>query len=89
MNAALLSIGRRNSRTSGRQGRRDIAAIAQTQQDGHIPNRFAPVELLTIVLTLAAMCMSQTPELTGVLQRLSRTRRRAVVVDAVNAILAY
>jgi hypothetical protein len=32
---------------------------------------------------------SQTPELTGVLQRLSRARRRLVVVDAVKAILAY
>jgi AcrR family transcriptional regulator len=69
--------------------RRDIAAIAQAQKEGHIPKRFAAVELLTILLTLAAMWMSQTPELTGVVQRLSRARRRAVVVDAVNAILAY
>jgi AcrR family transcriptional regulator len=69
--------------------RRDIAAIARAQRDGHIPNRFAAVELLTIVLTLAAMWMSQTPELTGVLQRLSCARRRLVVVEAVEAILAY
>src|SRR5262249_40573858 len=54
--------------------RRDIAAIAQAQSDGHIPDRFSAVELLTIVLTLAAMWMSQTPELTDVLQRLSRAR---------------
>ena len=69
--------------------RADIAAIEQAQQVGHIPDRFAAVELLTIVLTLAAMWMSQTPELTAVLQRLPRARRRAVVVDAVKAVLAF
>src|SRR5262249_9200166 len=69
--------------------RADIAAIAQSQKDGRIPVRFAAVEILTIVLSIAAMWMSQTPELTGVIQRLSRARRRAVVVDAVNAILAF
>src|SRR5262249_34846498 len=52
---------------------RDISAIAQAQKEGHIPERFAALELLTIVLTLAAMWMSQTPELTGLAQRLSRT----------------
>jgi AcrR family transcriptional regulator len=67
----------------------DIAAIARAQKEGHIPNRFAAVELLTIVLTVAAMWMSQAPELTSVLQRLSRARRRTVVVDAVKAVLAY
>jgi AcrR family transcriptional regulator len=69
--------------------RRDIAAISRAQKEGHIPDRFAAVELLTIVLTVAAMWMSQTPELTSVLQRLSRVRRRTVVVDTVKAVLAY
>ena len=69
--------------------RADIAAIAQAQEDGQISTRFAAVELLTIVLTLAAMWMSQTPELTSVVQRLSRARRRTVVVEAVQAILAF
>jgi len=69
--------------------RRDIASIARAQTEGHLPDRFAAVELLTIVLTLAAMWMSQTPELTGVVERLSRARRRTVVVAAVNAILAF
>ena len=67
----------------------DLAAIARAQREGHLPDRFAAVELLTIVLTVAAMWMSQTPELTSVLQRLSRSRRRTVVVDAVKAVLAY
>jgi heme exporter protein D len=41
-----------------------------------------------MVLTLAAMWMSQTPELTQALQKVSRERRREVVIDAVTAILA-
>jgi len=68
--------------------RDDVAAIASAQADGAIPSRFAPVEMLTIVLTLAAMWMSQTPELTTAIRPISRGRRRAVVVDAVTAVLA-
>ena len=68
--------------------RTDIAAIARAQQDGHLSSHFQAVELLTMVLTLAAMWMSQTPELTQALQKVSRVRRREVVVDAVKAILA-
>ena len=68
--------------------RRDVEALARVQADGQVPTRFAPAELLTIVLSLAAMWMSQTPELSSVVQRIPRARRRAVVVDAVTAILA-
>jgi len=50
---------------------------------------FSRKGLLTIVLTLASMWMSQTPELTGVVQPLSRARRRPVVVEAVRAILGF
>jgi AcrR family transcriptional regulator len=68
--------------------RRDLAAIADAQRDGRLSNHFTPAELLTIILTVAAMWMSQTPELTDVLRRSSRTRRRSVVIDTVQAILA-
>jgi hypothetical protein len=68
--------------------RTDIAAIAQAQQDGHLSSHFQAIELLAMVLTLAAMWMSQTPELTQALQKVSRVRRREVVLDAVKAILA-
>jgi hypothetical protein len=66
----------------------DMAAIAQAQKEGRIPDRFAAVEILTIVLSIAAMWMSQAPELTGVIRLVSPARRRAVVVGAVKAILA-
>ena len=68
--------------------RTDIATIARAQKAGHVPEHFTAVELLTLVLTLAAMWASQTPELTEVLRRHSLARRRAVVVEAVRAILA-
>ena len=68
--------------------RTDIAAIAQAQKDGHLSSHFQAAELLTMVLTLAAMWMSQTPELAQALQNVSRVRRREVIVDAVKAILA-
>jgi len=68
--------------------RTDIATIARAQTAGHVPEHFTAVELLTLVLTLAAMWASQTPELTEVLRRHSLARRRAVVVEAVRAILA-
>jgi len=68
--------------------RTDIAAIAQAQKDGHLSSRFGAVELLTMVISLAAMWMSQTPELTQELQQVTRARRRLVVIDAIAAILA-
>src|SRR5262249_50802167 len=68
--------------------RLDLAAIEHAQDEGCLTRYFAPVELLTLVLAIAAMWMSQTPELTRATYRLSRQRRRAVVVDAVRAILA-
>jgi len=67
--------------------RADVASIAQAQKDGHLSSHFQAVELLTMVLTLAAMWMSQTPELTQALQQVSPARRREVVIDAVEAIL--
>jgi AcrR family transcriptional regulator len=68
--------------------RADIAAIARAQREGRVSSHFSAAELLTMALTLAAMWMSQTPELSGMLRRQSHARRRAVVVDAVRAILA-
>jgi AcrR family transcriptional regulator len=67
--------------------RNALDAIAQAHLDRDVSDHFAPVELLTIVLTLAAMWMSQTPELMGVLDGVSSARRRQVVVDAVRAVV--
>jgi AcrR family transcriptional regulator len=67
--------------------RADLAAIEHAQRDGTVCDSFTPVELLTLVLTIAAMWVSQTPELTSAFKNLSRQRRRAAVVSAVDAIL--
>jgi AcrR family transcriptional regulator len=67
--------------------RSDVAAIKRLQREGRLSNQFAAIELLTMLLTLAAMWMSQTPELTAATRKLSKARRRQVVVDAVKAIV--
>jgi AcrR family transcriptional regulator len=70
------------------ENQRRIDAIAEAQRQGQLPNHFSAVELITLVLTIAAMWTTQSPELAGVLRKTSRTRRRQVVKDAVHAILA-
>jgi hypothetical protein len=71
-----------------KENQRRIDAIAEAQRQGRLPNHFSAVELVTLVLTIAAMWTTQSPELAGVLRKASRARRREVVKDAVRAILA-
>jgi AcrR family transcriptional regulator len=71
-----------------KNNRADVTAIARAQRAGQLPSAFSAVELLTLILTLAAMWTSQSPELTTVIRRLPRARRRQVVIDAVRSILA-
>ena len=65
-----------------------IDAIADAQRHGRLPSHFSAEELITLVLTIAAMWTTQSPELANVLRKSSRPRRREVVKDAVRAILA-
>jgi AcrR family transcriptional regulator len=67
---------------------KDVAAIVDAQRAGQLPARFTAIELLTLVLTIAAMWTSQNPELSAVVRKLPRARRRQVVIDAVRAVLA-
>jgi len=71
-----------------KENRRRIDAIAEAQRQGQLPNRLSAVELISIVLTIAAMWTTQSPELARLLRRTSRARRREIVKDAVRAILA-
>jgi hypothetical protein len=64
-----------------------VAAIANAQADGLIPDRFAPVELLGLVVHLASMWSSLTPEFAELTADHDREGRRRVVVDAVAALL--
>jgi AcrR family transcriptional regulator len=64
-----------------------IAAITKAQQDGVVPTRFTPAELLALVVHLAGVWHSMSPELAKHVETIPRERRRQVVVDSVAALL--
>ena len=65
-----------------------IRAIAEAQQAGKISDRFAPVDLLALVLVIAAMWPALTLELAAEVRTHSTARRRKVTTDAVSALTA-
>jgi AcrR family transcriptional regulator len=67
--------------------RHKVAAIEKAQDDGAIPDRFDPVDLLALVVHIAAIWNDVTPEMGDLTAEHSRERRRQVVVDAVEALL--
>jgi AcrR family transcriptional regulator len=71
-----------------KSNRATIRAIADAQEAGAISDRFAPVDLLALVLTLAAMWPALTRELSAEVSKHSRARRRKVITDAVGALIA-
>jgi AcrR family transcriptional regulator len=64
-----------------------VAAITKAQEEGLIPARFEPVELLVLVVNLATLWPSVGPEMAVLTEDIPRERRRQVVVDAVAALL--
>ena len=64
-----------------------VKAIADAQRDGLLTTRFAPAVLLGFVLTLSGAWSSITPEYAGLVTRLSVSKRRQAIVDAVAALL--
>jgi AcrR family transcriptional regulator len=64
-----------------------LVAVTKAQEDGLVPDRFAPVELLALVVHLSALWTSMTPELSALAESFPRERRRQVVVDAVAALV--
>jgi AcrR family transcriptional regulator len=65
-----------------------IRAIAQAQKAGQISDRFAPVDLLALVLVITAMWPALTHELAAEVRTHSRAQRRKVITDAVSALTA-
>jgi AcrR family transcriptional regulator len=63
-----------------------IAKIAKAQKAGALSTTFAAADLLAVVVTIAGMWTSRMPD--DGAPTPSRARRRQVVVDAVEAILA-
>ena len=62
-------------------------AIAAAQAAGTVPTRFSPAELLGLVLHLSGFWSGAVPEFDALVGDASTARRRAVVVDAVAALL--
>jgi AcrR family transcriptional regulator len=65
-----------------------VDAIARAQQSGHLPTRFAAEDLLALVLAIASMWTSLTPEFNELVSGHSRAHRRRVVADAVAALVS-
>jgi AcrR family transcriptional regulator len=64
-----------------------LEKLERAQREGILPRRYAPVELLTLVLSIAKAWATGTPEL-GLAAPVDRDRRRHTVVDAVRRLLA-
>lgn len=64
-----------------------MAALRQAIDDGDLPGRYEPVELLALVRAVALAWFTTMPELGPHVPK-RRARRRAVVVDAVQRLTA-
>jgi AcrR family transcriptional regulator len=64
-----------------------LEKLAHAQREGIIPDHFAPVDLLALILAISAAWSSIVPEL-GVTAPADRDYRRRTVVDAVRRLLA-
>ena len=71
-----------------KSNRDKVAAIAQAQQSGDLPSHFAAADLLALILALAALWTSATPEFAELTAAHTVAHRRRVVTDAVAAVLA-
>jgi len=65
-----------------------VDAITRAQQAGQLPSHFAAADLLALVLALASMWTSTTPEFTELIPGHTVAGRRRVITDAVAAVLA-
>jgi AcrR family transcriptional regulator len=65
-----------------------VEAIATAQRAGRLPAHFAAEDLLALVLAIAAMWTTLTPEFDALVSRHTRAHRRGIVTDAVTALLA-
>lgn len=64
-----------------------VELIADAQRRGTVSNRFAPAEVLGLVLQLASIWTAPTAELTGALGSYSRAKRRTLVTESVAALV--
>jgi AcrR family transcriptional regulator len=67
--------------------RTKVAAIAEAQRAGRVSDRWPAADLLALVLAVAGMWTSMTPEFTALFDGRTRAGRRRLVVEAVHALL--
>ncbi|WP_329106311.1 TetR family transcriptional regulator [Micromonospora sp. NBC_01699] len=67
--------------------RHKIEEIERAQQAGRLTTRYAAVDLLALVVHLAALWTAATPEYATLLSTHSRAHRRKIVTDAVATLL--
>lgn len=65
-----------------------VEAIARAQADGTLTDRWSAVDLLGLVLHISGLWSGMTPEYAALVADHDRAHRRAVIVDAVRALLA-
>jgi hypothetical protein len=71
-----------------KSNRDKVDAISQAQRSGDLPSHFAAADLLALVLALAALWDSATPEFAELTSTYTTAHRRRVVTDAVAAVVA-
>jgi AcrR family transcriptional regulator len=75
------------SEAAARKSEAKIAAVRAAQDAGTLTSKFEPIELLGLVLQVAGIWSSGTPEFVALAGTYSRERRRQLVVDAVAALI--
>jgi AcrR family transcriptional regulator len=65
-----------------------VEAIAKAQADGTLTDRWSAVDLLGLVLHISGLWSAMTPEYAALVADEDHPHRRAVIVDAVRALLA-
>ena len=68
--------------------RHKVAAIEAAQRAGQLTTHWSAADLLGLVLTVAGMWSTMTPEFTVLFSRHSRAQRRKVITHAVATLLA-
>jgi Tetracyclin repressor-like, C-terminal domain len=65
-----------------------VDAIAQAQTDGTVPDHFEPRVLLALILNLAALWPTMSPDVLAVVDINDPEQRREIVRDATARLLA-
>jgi Tetracyclin repressor-like, C-terminal domain len=65
-----------------------VEAISKAQADGTLTDRWSAVDLLGLVLHISGLWSAMTPEFAALVADRDHAHRRAVIVDAVRALLA-